>query len=147
MGGPLSAQEWSYLAGRDFGSATIYASFRMTDNKFDLYPQPPPVGLSIHFQYISRNWVTQQGTGLRADNVVAGSDVVMYEPIMIIKFLKAKFLESKGFDATAARIEFENMFGSRTGKDTGAPILSASHSRGFYPYIRPYANTPDTGYG
>jgi hypothetical protein len=58
-----------------------------------------------------------------------------------------KMLEAKGFDASAARLEFENMFDSRTGKDEGASILSAGrNSRGF-PYLSPYGNTGDTGYG
>jgi hypothetical protein len=66
---------------------------------------------------------------------------------MIIKFLKAKFLEAKGFDASSARLEFENMFNSRTGKDEGAPILSASSNTRGFPYLSPYGNTSDTGFG
>jgi len=154
MGGPLSAQGWSYLAGRDLVSQSIYASFRLVDNKFDLFPQPPPDNLKIRFEYISRNWVQEQGhvpaageaQGSR-DIIGTGSDVILYEPILIIKMLKAKFLEAKGFDASSARLEFENMFNSRTGKDEGAPILSASRSGAAYPFLDSYYNTGDTGYG
>ena len=148
MGGPLSAQDWTYLKGRDLISQSIYASFRLMDGTFNIYPQDPvPNGLDINFEYISRNWVTEFSTSTRKDIVQTGNDLVLYEPILIIKFLKAKFLESKGFDASAARLEFENMMNSRTGKDTGAPILSASNmSRGF-PYLHPYYNTSDTGFG
>ena len=66
------------------------------------------------------------------DSVGDGADLVLFEPILIRRFLKCKFLEAKGMDVTAARIEFENMLGSRTGKDEGAPILNAANnSRGF----------------
>ena len=148
IGGPLSAQDWSYLDGRDLVSQSIYASFRLMDNKFDLYPQPPPVGLDIRFEYISRNWVQEQGQPEpNKDEILAGSDLVLYEPIMAIKFLKAKFLEAKGFDSSSARAEFETMFLSRTGKDEGAPILSASNNSRGFPYLHPYYNTADTGYG
>jgi hypothetical protein len=148
IGGPLSAQDWSYLDGRDLVSQSIYASFRLVDNKFDLYPQPPPVGLDIRFEYISRNWVTESGQQEpNQDKIGAGSDIVMYEPIMIIKFLKAKWLEAKGLEPGAARLEFETMFLSRTGKDEGAPILSASNNSRGFPYLHPYYNTADTGYG
>ena len=148
MGGPLSAQDWTYLKGRNLVSQSIYASFRLMDNKFDLFPQNPvPAGLDINFEYISRNWVQEQNAGPQKDFISIGTDIVKYEPILIVKFLKCKFLESKGFDTTAARTEFENMFSSRTGKDTGAPILNAASSSRGFPYLQPYANTSDTGFG
>lgn len=148
MGGPLSSQDWAYLAGRDLISQSIYASFRLDQNKLQLYPQPPPEGLEISFEYMSRNWLAQQDNlDNRFDQVTTDSDVVLYEPILIVKFLKVKLLEAKGFDAQAARLEFENMLEARSGRDEGAAILSASsNSRGF-PYLSPYYNTGDTGYG
>ena len=148
IGGPLSAQDWTYLKGRDLISQSIHASFRLTDNKFDLFPQNPvPEGLRVSFEYISRHWVAEESTGGRKDAVDAGSDIVIYEPILIVKFLKVKFLSAKGFDTTAAATELENMFNSRTGKDTGAAILSASSSSRGMPYLSMYGSTPDTGYG
>ena len=146
LGGPMSAQDWTYIKGSDLASQTIHASFRLDQNLFKIFPQPPPEGLIISFEYISRNWVTEQSGGFK-DAVTLGTDIVVYEPILIIKFLKAKFLEAKGFDATVARMDFENMFNSRTGKDNGAPILNAARASRGYPYLHPYRNTGDTGYG
>ena len=146
VGGPLSAQDWSYLKGRDLISQSIYASFRLNDGEIWLYPQPPPEGLLIEFEYMSRNWVREASSATR-DSVNTGSDTVLFEPILIQKFLKVKYLEAIGMDAAAARIEFENMFDSVTGKDTGSPILNASrNSRGF-PFLHPFYSTGDTGYG
>lgn len=148
IGGPLSAQDWTYLEGRDLVSQSIYASFRLADSKFDLYPQPPPDGLEITFEYIGRNWLAEQGqTEANRDSVGAGSDICILDPLLVIKFLKVKFLEAKGFDPSSARLEFENIFNSRTGKDTGASILSASNNSRGFPYLHPYYNTADTGYG
>ena len=147
IGGPLSAQDWSYLDGRDLVSQSIYASFRLVDNKFDLYPQPPPDGLQIRFEYIKRNWVVEADKTTFRDTIGQGSDIVLYEPILIIKFLKVKFLQAKGMDALPAINEFERMMDSRTGKDTGASILSASNNSRGFPYLHPYYNTGDTGYG
>ena len=148
IGGPLSSQDWAYLEGRDLVSQKIYASFKLEDNKLYLFPQPPPVGIDISFEYASRSWVAQAtNTTNRFDIVQTGSDIVLYEPILIVKMLKVKMLEAKGFDASAARNEFELMFDSRTGRDTGASILSAGrNSRGF-PYLTPYGNTGDTNFG
>jgi hypothetical protein len=64
-----------------------------------------------------------------------------------LKFLKVKMLEAKGFDASSARLEFENIFDARTGQDEGASILSASNNSRGFPYLHPYYSTGDTGYG
>ena len=147
VGGPLTAQTWTYVKGRDLVNQTIYASFRIFDGKYHIFPDPPPAGLDLQFNYISRDWVQEQGTTDRRDTVQTGSDIVLYEPILMIKFLKVKHLEAKGFDASSARLEFENMFGARAGRDKGATILSASNSGRGFPYLTPYRNTGDTGFG
>jgi hypothetical protein len=148
MGGPLSDQDWAYLAGRDLVSQSIYASFKLQNNELWLYPQPPSPDIDISFSYQSNSWLAEAGNfEQRHTTVQTGSDVVLYLPILIVKFLKVKMLEAKGFDAQAARLEFENMMDAITGQDVGASILSAGrNSRGF-PYISPYYSTPDTGYG
>lgn len=148
VGGPLSAQDWTYLVGRDLVSQSIYASFRLTDSKMSLFPQPPPVGLRVTFEYISRNWVREQGQQKNnRDTVGTGSDTVRYDPIMAIKFLKLKYLQAKGLPAADAAMEFENMLESRLGRSEGSPILSAARNARAFPYLSPYGNTGDTGYG
>jgi len=146
--GPLSAQDWQYLFGRDLVSHTIYASFRIEQGIFRIFPQPPPDGLDIHFEYISRNWV-QAGDAEDEfrSKTEKGSDIILYEPILMVKWLKAKYLEAKGFDSTSARNDFALEFDAITGQEKGAEILNASgYGRGF-PYLEPYRNLPDTGYG
>lgn len=148
VAGPLSDQQWTYLAGRDLANSTIYVSFQLSQGKMQVFPQPPPAGVSISFRYVSRNWCSASNeTEPSRDTISTGSDLVYYEPILIVKFLKAKFLESKGFDASTARLEFENMYNSRTGKDRGAPVLNAAIPQRGFPYLNPYFNTPDTNYG
>lgn len=147
LGGPLSSQQWAYLQGRNLNENTLYVSFQLAQGKLQLYPQPPPPEVEVAFKYINRNWVVgddQENTP--KDQITDGADIVLYDPILIIKFLKCKFLEAKGFDPTSARMEFENMMNSRTGKDTGAPILNSANSRGGFTYLSWY-NIPDTGYG
>jgi len=146
IGGPLSSQDWSYLEGRDLVSQSIYASFRLAGDKFDIYPQPPPEGLLIKFEYISTDWVLQNPS-TPSDTVTDSSDVVLYKPLLIQKFLKCKWLEAKNLPSEAARMEFENMFESRAGKDVGASILSASHHSRGLPLLHPYYSTGDTGFG
>jgi len=148
IGGPLSAQDWTYLAGRDLVSQTIYASFRQVDGKIDIYPQPAPEDMLITFEYISRNWLMEQGQTIpNRDDIGAGSDLCVLDPQLTIKFLKLKFLQAKGFDTSAAGLEFDTMLNSRIGKSEGAPVLSASNSTRGFPYLNSYGNTGDTGYG
>ena len=148
MGGPLSAQDWTYLGGRDLSSQTIYASFRQVDGKMDLLPQPPPNGLRITFEYISRNWLMEQGQQTpNRDTIGAGSDTCILDPLLSIKFLKLKFLSAKGFDITMAALEFDTLLASRIGKSTGAPILNASRGGRGFQYLSTYGNTGNTNYG
>jgi len=146
--GPLSAQDWQYLLGRDLVSHTIYASFRIAQGLFRIFPQPPPNGLDIHFEYISRNWVENgDAPDTFSSKTSIGSDIVLYDPILMVKFLKAKYLEAKGFDSTAARNDFALEFDAITGQEKGAPILNAAILGREFPYLEPYRNLPDTGYG
>ena len=148
IGGPLSPQDWTYLEGRDLVSQSIYASFRQTDGKLLLYPQPAPDGLRLTFEYVGRNWLMEAGQSVpNRDTVGAGSDVCILDPLLSIKFLKLKWLQAKGFDFSGAALEFDTLLTSRIGKSEGAAILSASRGSRAFPYLSPYGNTGDTGFG
>jgi hypothetical protein len=148
MGGPLSAQDWTYLAGRDLVSQSIYASFRLTDGEMWLYPQPVYDGLHLTFEYISRNWLKSPSSSIPdRDSIAEGADTCMLDPLLSIKFLKLKFLQAKGFDYSSAAMEFDTLLGSRMGKSDGGAILSASHGGRQFPYLNPYGNVGDTGFG
>jgi hypothetical protein len=148
VGGPLSAQDWTYLEGRDLVSSTIYASFRQWEGKIHIFPQPPPEDLHITFEYSSRNWLKDaSGDEPNRDEIGEGSDIILLHPLMVTKFCKVKFLQAKGFDATAAAMEFDTVFQGQIGKDTGAPILSASGNGRGYPFLNAWYNVGDTGFG
>jgi len=146
--GPLSAQDWTYLLGRDLVNTTIYASFRLQDNLFRIFPQPPPDGLDINFEYISTAWVTdQQDSGAPLDAPGKSSDIVQFNKILISRYLKVKFLEAKGRDTTKAQDDFNQMFDQLTGWDKGAEIINAGGLGRQYPYLNAYRNVGDTGFG
>ena len=146
--GPVSAQGWTWLEGRNLISQTIYASFRMLDGKIDLFPSPPPENLNLSFEYVSRSWLKENGA-IEADlsTITAGSNICILDPLLSIKFLKLKFLQAKGLDYSAAALEFDTLLGGRIGKATGAQVLSASRSERGMRYITPYGNTGDTNFG
>ena len=148
LNGPLSAQEWQYLLGRDLVTQTIYASFRIQQGKFDIFPQPPPADLDIHFEYICRCWVADSDTGnTTTDRVTSGGDVPLFDRTLITRMLKVKYLEAKNLDTTKAQADLNQIFQMTTGQDKGAPVINASCANRDFPYINNFFNTPDTGYG
>lgn len=148
LGGPLSPQDWAYLLGRDLVSYTIYASFRLSEGLFRIFPQPPPNALDIHYEYISKNWVRDASNPqLFKDNIQTGADVILYDKTLISRYLKVKFLESKGFDSVKAQDDFNQTFTLLTGRDKGAVVINVGGYGRSYPYLDSYRNTPDTNYG
>lgn len=147
LGGPLSAQDYTYLLNTNLASSTIYISFREKDGQFVVLPQPPPPGQVINFEYISRYWVCVAAapTILAKDAPTQSDDVLMYDPIIIQKLVKLRWLEAKRFDTSAASEQFNNALGAQSGQDKSAPVLYASRSRSF-PYLDD-RNVPETGYG
>lgn len=147
LGGPLTPQNWEYLINTGLANNTIYVSFKINQGQFQVLPQPPPNNSIVSFEYVSRWWVavTAAPTVPAQDSVLLATDVVLFEPILIVKFLKLRFLEAKGFDTTAAAGQFLNMFNSYTDKDVSAQTLNMSRSRVF-PYLG-WRNIPETNYG
>lgn len=147
LGGPLSPQDWTYLVNTNLASSTVYVSFRQAQGQFRVLPQPPPTGIIMNFEYVSRYWVATAllPTVLAKDAPTAADDVILYEPILIQKFLKLRFLEAKGFDTVAASKQFEVAFMQWTGNDISAPTLSMARMRVF-PYLN-WRNVPETNYG
>lgn len=147
LGGPLSPQDWAYLVNTNLGPTIMYISFKVADNQIVVLPDPPPANYDINFQYASRYWAAAAASPTVAsmDRVVAADDVVLYEPILMVKFLKLRFLESKGFDTTAALGQFNSVFMQWTGRNVTMPVLTLARNRVF-PYLG-YRNIPETNYG
>lgn len=119
--GPKSAQEWAWLKGSLLATLPRIR-YRIMNDKLSIMPVPGTPGSHIAMEYIVKNWVSA-ATG-PASLVTSGSDTVLYNPWLVIKFVKMKFYELKGFDTTAVNADFLRLFTSLTGKDRGAPRLN-----------------------
>jgi len=146
--GPKSSQEWQWIKG-GLISQGPRLRYRIMGGQFQLWPVPgdPSTGTyvpwTLAMEYVSNQWV-QQSAGpppVNANFITADTDVILLPIWCCIKFLKLKFWETKGFDTTAFRDDFLNVFTSRTGKDMGAPTLTMS-PRPASIYIGPN-NIPD----
>lgn len=145
---PLSPQQWQYLKGRSLDSNLVYANFRIKQREFSILPDNPvPDALEIYFEYMSDLWLQDGAEPTTYYNEInSGSDICLLPKTTVIKLLKCKWLESKGFDSQKAREDFAVNFLSATGNNKSAPMLNAGAGHQ-YPYLDIIRNTPDTGYG
>lgn len=145
MGGPLSAQDWSFIVGSGWNQYTVYVSFREADGQIWIQPNNPvPAAIDITFEYISNNWATTSGA-VEINRVTASTDTVYFPPVLIMKWLKLRYLEAKGFDTTAALGQLNTALGTWLPKDKSAPVLSMSNRR-LFPYLD-WRNIPETNFG
>ena len=142
--GPLSPQDWAAATSLPIAPVS-YIVFKLSQNKLQLFPNTPvPSPMDLSWWYISRNWVVGANDET-TDRATNGSDVIVYDPSLVVKFLKVKFLSAKGYDIAVAAREFDMTFMNLTGQDKGAVILRAGGRNG-YPYLG-VRNVPWTGYG
>lgn len=145
--GPASAQWWSYQVATGIGSPTLYAWFRIKQGKLNLWPQPPPVGVPIRYEYSSRAWVKSGSAPvLYRDTSQYASDIILYEPLLIVRKLKLAFLQAKGFDSQKAEDEFQTTLEACKGRDQASPVLTLDRGLPGVKFLDTY-NVPETGYG
>jgi hypothetical protein len=146
--GPMSPQQWAYLKGRNLVNSTIYISFRIMEDTYNVYPDDPvPDALDINFEYISRNWVIPiSAPSTYEDTVQANGDIILFKPSMVVQYLRYKFLDAKGFDTQSAVGAFSKAFLQASGGNKGAPVLNAGRGLSGIPLLD-YRNIPITNYG
>ena len=121
--GPKSPQEWAWLKG-SLVAALPRQRYRIQNNKLKLWPTPATPSFTLSMEYVVKNWVNSGGS--MTDMITQDGDILSYEPWLLIKFVKFKFYELKGFNTTGVNADFMRVFNNLTGKDTGAKILSLS---------------------
>jgi hypothetical protein len=123
--GPRSPQEWARL--KTGLGAPAGMRYRVYQNKVMFLPIPKSPSTSLTIEYIKKNWIVRSDQS-EIEIVTSDSDKIQYHPWLLIKFLRLKFYELKGFDTTASKADFMRMFLTLIGKDKGAPVLSLTPS-------------------
>ncbi len=143
--GPISDQQWRMLKARGLGASTLQVQYTLEDNYLVLYA-PPPTAQTLQIDYLSRGWVQDAVTStLRKDAPTADADIVLYDPRLIVSMLKFKWRSAKGFDTTAAQIEYNKALDNAKYDDQPKKDLDLS-GQSSYPYLG-VNNISDTGYG
>lgn len=142
LGGPVDAQIWQQFVNSAFTS-NFYIYFREEADKFWVFPQPPPNGKIISYKYSSRNYVLNGAT--YKDYVDDPADSVLFDPLLIQKLLKLRFLEARGFDTAAAQRQYDSVWAARAGKTGSAPVINLTpRSRRVLISV---ANIPESNFG
>lgn len=150
VGGPLSAQEWQYLKGRLVG-IVFNVLFRPMNRQISLYPTTnTPAGFEIAFEYNSSYWVSRTAAPDTrvGDSVLYSTDLVWFDPLLVMRKVKLDFLKAKGFDTSAAQQDFNVALDYVKGNDAPSPTLHAE--RRFNPIVDPLIggqSVPVTGFG
>lgn len=142
--GPISSQAWiSYVVRNYAMQLTLYWQIR---NDKIWFLNPPAAAVNFEFMYISNAQVVDADDSTLLKNIAEkNGDKFLLDGFVVALFGRLKYLEWKGFDASAAARDFWTAYGSRTGSDKGAPVLSLSRTYGT-PLIG-HHSLPDTGYG
>jgi hypothetical protein len=143
--GPISNQAWMQYTVQNWApQLTLF--WQLRGDKLNVLNPPFPTPVDFEFMYLSRAQVIDQDDPTLYKNIAnKNGDKFFLDSYLIMLLGRARYLEWKGFDASAATRDFLSVFNSRAGADKGAPILSLSRSTAF-PLISIY-NAPQTGFG
>lgn len=143
LGGPADAVYWQCL-GNETLLGDLYIYFRQEQDKIFLLPNPPPDGKVLSFRYASRRYV-RNGASTYKDYTDDPADVILFDPLLLRRFLILRFKEARGFDTTAAAQQFNSVYNSRVAANIAAPTLNLSRTR--TGRLIDSNNLPESGYG
>lgn len=151
LAGPLSSQQWQYLKARQVG-IVFNVLYRLGQQQIELFSTTTPVGATCALEYISSYWtldaslVGSQTTGSKR-LPTQSTDLVLYDPLLVIRGLKLKWLEARGFDTTVALADYEKTLTHVTGIDKGSAVLSLHKRAMTGDRLLDLANIPITNFG
>lgn len=144
--GPVSPQTWMLYTVRDY-APLLQLTWQVREDQLYIMAPPYPDPVNFEFMYLSQAQVIDADDPTLLKNMAdKNDDSFKLDSLLIMLLGRARYLEWKGFDASAATRDFLAAFNSRAGADKGAPILSLNRPAGL-PLINAMTSLPDTGYG
>ena len=144
--GPKTPQEWEWLTSGWLGAAGWpQFRYRIRAGRLEL-DRVPTAGLSLVFEYISKNWVLNANGVDTYEKFINDSDTAYLDDRLLILAGALKWKGAKGFTDPMLEHEFRLQFDAVRSQDAGAPVLSISPPRGDY-YLITGDNAPDGNWG
>lgn len=148
LGGPISPQQRQLIKART-NTGVILLPFHFNENEFFIETHPNPDGHVIRLEYITEYWVAPAGafSTFQAAPILQTDELWFARPLLV-KGLKFRFLEAKGFDTVAAGAAYARELNRAIGASDPSPVLRLDGGPGHTdaPLISE-RNIPDTGYG
>lgn len=142
MLGPESAQQWQWLKSGYIASGPRLR-WRLLGSYFQIWPL---ISTSeyLGFEYISNGWATS-AAGVSQSSFLADTDTCIFPTRLMVLFTKMKYMEIKGFDATAMTRDFKRFLDIAKAEDAGSPTLSFAPKPS--QVLIGWSNIPSSGYG
>lgn len=143
--GPVSPQGWMQALIRAVVPA-MQLSWQVRGDQLWVLAPPYPTPVNYEFFYISKGQVIDQDDATLLKNKASkNGDNFKLDGYLVMLLARMKYLEWKGFDASAAARDYQIAYNERAGNDKGARTLSLSGNAQL-PLISA-CNVPLTGYG
>jgi hypothetical protein len=122
--------------------------FRQWQQQIFLYPDSTmPNGREIAFEYQSRWWVQEEGQAApNTDRVGAATDVVWFDPDLMVLGLRKDFLRALGFPSQAVEDDYQAAHDLASSIDSPSPLIRMDGRARGVRLIDGY-NLPLTGWG
>lgn len=141
LAGPLGGQGWQILKSSNTINPTSYY-FRVYGNRLYLHPVPSDAE-TIAYEYSSAYWVQPSGESApTSDAPSANTDTLWFDSHLLVRGLKLKWYEHKGFDTTTVRADYERTLAEAMGNDGAHPVLHLAPQ-----VVRQHPRLPDTNWG
>ena len=122
---PISPQDWQMYEA--ISTSSTWNDIRLVRDLIKITPDSN-VGATIAYEYRSRYWArataTPVASGPDKSAPTASTDLIYFEPMLIVSLLKLRYQQARGFDTTGALMEFERRYDSAVSAQTVATTLN-----------------------
>ena len=120
--GPLNPQYWQQRKASNVTGP--YSEYRIVGGNLKFIPAPA-AGLTVGFEYMSKNWVTLASSGLGASAWAADADTSVLDEDIMQMGLIWRFKQYKGFAYDEDFNKYERRVMDAMGRDGSKPTLNA----------------------
>jgi hypothetical protein len=136
----ISPQNWQ--ARKGFINTSPYPNYRIANGEIGFSPVPT-AGQDCYFEYVSKNWKTNEDGTVRGDSFTNDNDVSLLDENLLRMGLKWRWKHAKGFDYAEDKLEYEDMVNQAIARDMPKSKLSLNRTMRDLPF--PYV--PESGFG
>lgn len=126
--GPIPAQYDRAIRESSIAQAGVFYRFRQIGKTYvRITPTPTVSSETLAYEYVSAKWARSSGNAAQLE-FQADTDTSVFDANLLVKELKWRFISSKGFDASALKIECDRLKELIIAGDIGGTVLNLGGS-------------------